>query len=84
MNIEKQRVLPFLDLSAAFDTIDNEALFKLILSRFGISGIALNWIGLYLAASGQKGNITSQSLVSLRDPYLDISLSRYIPRHYYQ
>ena len=58
-NMEKKRVtvLSLLDLSAAFDTIDHAALFKLLSSWFGISGIALDWIQSYLYDRGQTVNI---------------------------
>ena len=49
-NMEKKRVTvsTLLDLQAAFDTIDHDALLKLLSSWFGISGVALDWIQLYL------------------------------------
>ena len=36
--------MTLLDMSAAFDAIDHDALIKLSSSWFGISGIALDWI----------------------------------------
>ena len=49
-NMEKKRITvsTLLDLQAAFDTIDHDALLKLLSSWFGISGVALDWIQLYL------------------------------------
>ena len=48
--MEKKRVavLTLLDLSSAFNTIDHDALLKLLSSWFGNSGIALDWIQTYL------------------------------------
>ena len=37
-----------IDLSAAFDTVDNHILLQVLLSRFGVSGSALAWLDSYL------------------------------------
>jgi Reverse transcriptase (RNA-dependent DNA polymerase) len=37
----------FLDISAAFDTIDHSILLERLVSSFGISGTALNWVKTY-------------------------------------
>ena len=37
-----------LDLSAAFDTIDSDTLFKYLENTFGFSGCALQWLMSYL------------------------------------
>jgi len=42
-----------LDLSAAFDTIDHNALITLLSSWFGVSGTALRWMSSYLSDRGQ-------------------------------
>ena len=42
-------ILVLLDLSAAFDTIDHDKLFKLLNTSFGIQGAALEWIKSYLS-----------------------------------
>ena len=44
----KAAVLIGLDLSAAFDTIDHKILIQRLRSRFGISGVVLEWIRSYL------------------------------------
>ena len=47
-------VLVLLDLSAAFDTIDHDILLRRLHSRFGFSGLALQWIKSYLHDRIQK------------------------------
>ena len=39
----KRTIIVFLDLSAAFNTIDHEKLLKLLSEEIGISGTALQW-----------------------------------------
>ena len=41
-------MLVLLDLSAAFDTVYHEVLFRRMESSFGASGTALQWFGSYL------------------------------------
>ena len=47
-------VLTLLDLSAAFDTIDNNTLFDCLRDWFGVNGTVLKWIKSYLTNSKQK------------------------------
>ena len=56
-NMEKKRVTVLLDLSAAFDTIDHDALLKLLSSWSAISGIELDSIQSYLYDRGQTVKI---------------------------
>ena len=56
LSMNKQRValLVFLDLSAAFDTVNYQVLLKRLESSFGISGTALNWFKSYLDGRSQR------------------------------
>ena len=47
-------VLVMLDLSAAFDVIDHNILFKRMENMFGISGSALKWVTSYLGERHQR------------------------------
>ena len=48
--MENQEVLPclFLDLSAAFDTVDHDLFVSIMSDRFGFTGSALEWFDSYL------------------------------------
>lgn len=41
-------ILALLDQSAAFDTVDHSILIDRLSARFGVSGLALNWVRSYL------------------------------------
>ena len=49
-----------LDLSAAFDTVDNQILIEVLPRRFGVSGKALDWLATTLVvdvrSSEQSGS----------------------------
>ena len=47
----------FLDLSAAFDTVDQERLLKILHDDIGIRGVALKWFRSYLCGRTQKVKI---------------------------
>ena len=49
MNEEHVTLLVFLDLSAAFDTIDRDVLLRRLQCSFGITGKALSWFSSYLS-----------------------------------
>ena len=65
--LDEQRdvILIMLDLSAAFDTIDHSTLIGRLRHRFGITGLALNWLDSFLRGRTQR--ITIGSVVS-REP----------------
>ncbi len=58
-NMEKQLVtlLVLIDLSAAFDTVDHSTALKVLHSKFGISGVALEWHQSYLYDRKQCVNL---------------------------
>ena len=55
-SMESQRIsaLVTLDLSAAFDTVDNDILLKVLDKQFGIQDKALHWFDSYLRPRGCK------------------------------
>ncbi len=58
-NMERQQVtlLVLIDLSAAFDTVDHNIAIKVLNSKYGISGLALEWHRSYLSGRMQCVNI---------------------------
>src|SRR5664279_3656978 len=58
----KVSLLVLLDLSAAFDTVNHDILFRVLENRFSLSGVALEWFKSYLAdrtQTFQVGSVTS-------------------------
>ena len=56
---DKCTVIVFLDLSAAFDTIDHETLLNILSEEIGIKGIALQWFRSFLTGRTQRVNINN-------------------------
>ena len=57
MNSQQTVLLVFLDLSAAFDTVDYSVLLRRLQFSFGIAGTPLKWFSSYLAARRQRISI---------------------------
>ncbi len=64
----KGALMLYLDLSAAFDTLNLEQLLKTLETRFGVQGSALSWIRSYLTGRTQRIRInnTESSETTLR------------------
>ena len=63
---KRQVILLILDLSAAFDTVDNSILLSRRSRRFGIGGRALEWFRLYLDDRTQFVNINGSTNVNIK------------------
>ena len=57
MDYQHMTLLVLLDLSAAFDTVSHDTLLDRLNTRFGVSGIALQWLQSYLADRSQRVSI---------------------------
>ncbi|CAB4009259.1 Hypothetical predicted protein [Paramuricea clavata] len=66
MNMNKQHVslLVFLDMSAAFDTVDHGIMIERLSSKLGFSGTAISWFQSYLFGRSQR--VTVRGTVSDR------------------
>jgi len=64
--IDNKRVslLVLLDLSAAFDTVDNDILLSILANRFSIQGLALDWFRSYLANRTQTFTLAGKQTAS--------------------
>ena len=67
LSIENKKIsaLVFLDLSAAFDTIDHKILLSRLSSYFGISGLALKLLSSYLQNRKQTVSISLSSFTTI-------------------
>ena len=71
-------MLLFLDLSAAFDTMNHQVLLSRLSDRFGIKGSALSWFEFYLQGRTQFVCINNSWTVSV--PVVHCSTWRYTTR----
>ena len=86
----KVTLLSFLDLSAAFDTVDHGILMQRLRFSFGMGGSVLDWIRSYLEGRTQYTFATTEpylplrlsSSVFLRVPYSALSLSTLYVRYH--
>ena len=58
-------VMPFLDLSAAFDTIDIEKMVNIMETEIGVTDIALSWIRSFSQVENKKSKLITVILASL-------------------
>ena len=61
MDDHKASLVVFLDLSAAFDTIDHTILVNRLRNDYGLSGKALDWLESYLTDRYQSVHIKDNS-----------------------
>ena len=61
-------VVIFLDLSAAFDTIEIDKLLQIMKSEIGISGTVLQWFRSFLTGRIQRVKISGEYSESLEVP----------------
>ena len=59
--------LLFLDLSAAFDTVDHQRLLKRLAFIFGVTGSALGWFQFHLL--GRTQSVNALGVTSLPHPF---------------
>ena len=65
----KCTVMIFLDLSAAFDTIDIDKMLGILSDEIGLEGIALQWCSSFLRNRTQRVKIDGQYLESIKVKY---------------
>jgi hypothetical protein len=61
-------IVIFLDLSAAFDTIDPEKLLQIMRDELGITGVALEWFRSFLTGRTQRVKINNEYSESVEVP----------------
>ena len=59
-------LLPLLDLSAAFDTVDHDTLLRHMQTSYGLDGVVIKWFALYF--SGRTQHVRTLTTTSLPSP----------------
>ena len=65
----KCTIMIFLDLSAAFDTIDTDTLLQILHDEIGVDGIALEWFRSFLTGRTQRVKIQDEYSQSCEVPF---------------
>ena len=74
MDNQRSTCLVFLNLSAAFDTLDHATLLNCLKKRFKITGGALKWIQSYLSDRSQAVVLKNEVGETVRSNNIEVSM----------